>query len=121
MKSILTFEHKEAKDYFLKEESYCNFDLPTYFKFQTLLDKVSAKIGNQPLSNFLSRYKVAGSKKTKQRQPSKSPLKSPPGSSDTTCPPAGPKASDAASSAAISVWFEPKTATVMGVVCASVI
>ena len=71
MKSILKLNHEEAKDFFLKEESYCNFDLPTYFKFQTLLDDVSAKMGTHTISNFNSHYKVPGTKKIKQNQPSK--------------------------------------------------
>ena len=30
-RSILDMSHDEARAYFLKEESYCNFDLPPYF------------------------------------------------------------------------------------------
>jgi RNA-directed DNA polymerase len=70
MKSIIRLPAKEAREYFLKEESYFNFDLPNYYKFQSLLDKVSIKIGDKPISNFLVRYKVQGTKKTKQKQAS---------------------------------------------------
>jgi hypothetical protein len=41
MKNILELTHIEAREYFLKEESYCNIDLPKYFSFQSLLNKLS--------------------------------------------------------------------------------
>lgn len=52
MKSILTFSHIDAKRYFLKEESYFNFDLPQYFVFQNLLNKISTKIDGKNLKEF---------------------------------------------------------------------
>ncbi len=45
MKTILELSHTEAKQYFLKQESYCNIDLPKYFDFQPLLNALS-KIGS---------------------------------------------------------------------------
>jgi RNA-directed DNA polymerase len=56
MKNILEFTHSEAKEYFLKEESYFNFDLPKYFEFQSLIDKISARIGDSNLSDFYNSY-----------------------------------------------------------------
>lgn len=50
--SILEYNEAKAKSFFLKEESYYNFDLPIYFHLQTLLNKVSKKIGIKPLSDF---------------------------------------------------------------------
>ena len=41
MKTILELSHTEAKQYFLKQENYCNIDLPKYFDFQPLLDALS--------------------------------------------------------------------------------
>ncbi len=41
MKTIIELSHTEAKQYFLKQESYCNIDLPKYFDFQPLLDALS--------------------------------------------------------------------------------
>lgn len=38
MKNILELNNTEAKQYFLKQESYCNVQLPEYFNFQPLLD-----------------------------------------------------------------------------------
>jgi hypothetical protein len=36
----------------LKEESYCNFDLPPYFKFQGILSDVDKTLANKKLSDF---------------------------------------------------------------------
>jgi len=44
MKRILDFSHADARKFFLKEESYCNFDLPKYFVFQKLLEQISQEI-----------------------------------------------------------------------------
>jgi hypothetical protein len=41
MKTILELSHTEARDFFLKEKSYCGIDFPPYFSFQTLLDAIS--------------------------------------------------------------------------------
>lgn len=55
MKTILELSNEEAKTFFLKQESYINFDLPGYFKFQNLIDKISAKIQAKALSKFYGR------------------------------------------------------------------
>ncbi len=52
MKSILDLTSTEAKEFFLKDESYFKFDLPQYFKFAPLLAKVSEIIGSKELKNF---------------------------------------------------------------------
>lgn len=49
MKTIIELSHTEAKQYFLKQESYCNIDLPKYFDFQPLLDALSQ---NKNISNI---------------------------------------------------------------------
>jgi hypothetical protein len=49
MKTIIDLSHTEAKQYFLKQESYCNIDLPKYFDFQPLLDALSQ---NDEISNI---------------------------------------------------------------------
>jgi hypothetical protein len=41
MKTVLQLSDTEAKQFFLKQESYCNIDLPRYFDFQPLLDALS--------------------------------------------------------------------------------
>lgn len=45
MKTILELTHTEAEKYFLRQESFCNIDLPKYFDFQPLLDAL-AQNGN---------------------------------------------------------------------------
>lgn len=51
-KSILELTHDEAHRYFLKQENYCNFDLPEYFKFERLLNSVDDALKNKKLSDF---------------------------------------------------------------------
>lgn len=57
IKTILELTATQAKKYFLKEESYCNFDLPTYFKFEGLLKEIDKKFAGSKLSNFYSSAK----------------------------------------------------------------
>ena len=52
MKNILELTDVEVKEFFLKEENYINFDLPLYFSFQLLLDKVDKKLNNKKLKGF---------------------------------------------------------------------
>ncbi len=53
MKTILELSHIEARQYLLKQESYCSIELPKYFDFQTLLDALSqnVQIGNIALGD----------------------------------------------------------------------
>lgn len=39
--NVLNLKHKEARNFFLKEESYCNIDLPPYFTFSSLLHQIN--------------------------------------------------------------------------------
>jgi len=57
MKNILSLTAKEARTFFLKEESYCNFDLPPYFKFSGLLDDLVKYFKDCNLTNFYSSNK----------------------------------------------------------------
>lgn len=41
-----------ARSFFLKEKSYCNFDLPKYFQFEEMLKKISKKLDGKELSSF---------------------------------------------------------------------
>ena len=43
-KSILEMTHSEAEYFFLKGKSYCNIDLPDYFSFSELLDKLNEAV-----------------------------------------------------------------------------
>lgn len=54
-KSILEMSHEEAKEFFLKDKSYCNIDLPEYFSFAKLLGKISKAVDKvQDVSIFYS-------------------------------------------------------------------
>jgi len=57
MKNVLSLTAKEAKEYFLKEESYCNFDLPPYFQFDGLLNDLSKLFGSKEITDFYSSSK----------------------------------------------------------------
>lgn len=46
---ITELSSAEARDFFLKGESYCGFELPTYFKFDTVLAKVSKILAGKNL------------------------------------------------------------------------
>jgi hypothetical protein len=52
MKTVLELDHNEARQFFLKQESYINFSLPPYFMFEKLLNALSIKIENNALSSF---------------------------------------------------------------------
>ncbi|PSB00585.1 hypothetical protein [Merismopedia glauca] len=69
MKRVLEYSHSDARRFFLKEESYFNFDLPKYFVFGNVLQKVSQKLDNKSLSDFYSTYKEENSEKCKSCEP----------------------------------------------------
>ncbi|MCP4393801.1 MAG: RNA-directed DNA polymerase [Alphaproteobacteria bacterium] len=50
--SLLNLSASEARNFLLKGSSYCEFDLPIYFKFDDLINKVSKAIKNKNLSDF---------------------------------------------------------------------
>lgn len=41
IRSVLSLTNDEAKTFFLKKESYCNFDLPKYINFEPVLSNVN--------------------------------------------------------------------------------
>lgn len=51
-KNVLELSNVEAKEFFLREESYFTFDLPKYFSFNKLLEKVDKKILWKNLDTF---------------------------------------------------------------------
>ncbi|WP_296685858.1 RNA-directed DNA polymerase [Flavobacterium sp.] len=56
MRRILELNNTEARAYFLKTESYFNFDLPQYFVFQNIINQVSAQLTGRRLSDFLGTF-----------------------------------------------------------------
>ena len=47
-KNILTLNHEEAMDFFMKSEQYHGFELPEYFTFDEVLKYVREKVGDTP-------------------------------------------------------------------------
>ncbi len=56
MRRIIELSHTEACRVFLKEESYCNFDLPKYFIFHDIINQLSIHLKGRRLSDLLSSY-----------------------------------------------------------------
>lgn len=54
MTNILELNHLGAEEYFLRSKSYCNIELPQYFSFNEILEKVSAYLANKDLAQITS-------------------------------------------------------------------
>lgn len=52
MKTILDLNSSEARSYFLEEQNYCTIELPHYFTFQKVLDKVDRALDGKNLKSF---------------------------------------------------------------------
>jgi len=52
MKSIIELNENEARQFFLKEKNYVNFDLPVYFSFQNLLNLIDENLKEKKLSDY---------------------------------------------------------------------
>ena len=52
---ILDLTASQAQNFFLKHESYCNFDLPPYIRFDGLLKAVSGEIAGKSVSSLRSK------------------------------------------------------------------
>lgn len=52
MKRIIDLDENKAREFLLKEESYVNFDLPLYFKFQNLINEVDNSLKGKKLSDY---------------------------------------------------------------------
>ena len=48
-KNILSLNHTEAMDFFLKSEQYHGFELPEYFVFDDLLQNVKNAVAKRPM------------------------------------------------------------------------
>lgn len=62
MKSILKMKRKEAHKFLLKSENYANFEIPEYFDFQLILNKVDNFIQGKEIKSFCSTYVDANGK-----------------------------------------------------------
>lgn len=54
MTNILDLNHLDAEEYFLRSKSYCNIELPQYFSFNEILEKVSTYLTNKDLAQITS-------------------------------------------------------------------
>jgi len=52
IRTILSLSAQEAQDYLLNEENYSNFDLPDYFTFRGVLDKIKKRLNGRNISGF---------------------------------------------------------------------
>lgn len=57
MKTVLNLNSIDAKAFFLKEESYCSFELPEYFSFQTLITSLSKELKGKTLRDCTTAIK----------------------------------------------------------------
>ena len=51
-KNILNLSHIEARDFFIKHKSYCNFDLPPYIQFNKMLKNIDQALENKNPQDF---------------------------------------------------------------------
>ena len=52
VKDILKLDHAKARDFLLKHESYFNVDLPPYFTFDKLLEKLSRELSGKNIRDY---------------------------------------------------------------------
>lgn len=58
MKTVLELTYNEAKDFFLKEDSYFSVELPDYYNFQGLLNKIDKELNGRELKEIGAQLKV---------------------------------------------------------------
>ena len=59
-KTILDCNDTEAKEFFMQDSQYCNFDLPPYFSFELLLAKIADNLPEDLLRKYPSKkYELA--------------------------------------------------------------
>ncbi len=49
---LLELDHGEAKEFFIKQESYCSFELPPYFCFEKVLQRVHRILNGKNLKDY---------------------------------------------------------------------
>lgn len=57
MKKILELTCCDAKSFFIQHKVYCDIDLPPYFDFQPLLDKLDEGIGSRSFHEIMNKHK----------------------------------------------------------------
>lgn len=61
-KSILEMDNKEAKEFFMKDESYCPTQLPEYFSFKTVLEKADQMLTGKNSNSQISINSIQSNK-----------------------------------------------------------
>lgn len=51
-KNVLELSSLKARSFFLQGTTYCDFELPKYFEFDRLIEKISRKLDGKKLSSF---------------------------------------------------------------------
>jgi hypothetical protein len=59
-KNILELDNIKARAFFLKHESYCNIDLPKYFSFTEILEKLSQEVKDKNPYDFMQSKSAMG-------------------------------------------------------------
>ncbi len=62
-RSILEMDCKEARLFRLKDESYCKFDLPPYFQFNSLPGGVAKILGDKKLNDSFEKRSAIEARK----------------------------------------------------------
>jgi RNA-directed DNA polymerase len=57
MRTVLDLNSEEAQAFFLKEESYCTFELPEYFSFELLLHNLTRELAGKILKESTTEIK----------------------------------------------------------------
>lgn len=66
---ILSLSAEGARKFFLRQEAFCEIDLPVYFDFQTLLNTLNDKIGDKPFHECKFNYGLDKENQDSSKEP----------------------------------------------------
>lgn len=69
MPTILQLTAIEAKSYFMEERNYVSFELPPYFTFQEILNKIALKLGGSQISSYYRHEEAKDGKPARTHNP----------------------------------------------------
>lgn len=69
-KQVINLSKEDAKSFFVQQDSYCNFDLPSYFDFESVLRAANIELTKRTISECTRNYKIYKNnpKKNKKRE-----------------------------------------------------